>query len=353
MEKIDLRKLNNKELFFVRKQVVRLKEKGITGQEILELTGVTPNRASEIWSKYRKEGVAGLKPKTSGVKRGEGTLLTPQQESQIRRAIIDKTPDQMKIGGCLWTRQSISEYIKRAHGVKLSLRCVTNYLQRWGLTCQRPTKRAYAQDDVRVRRFMTEEYPTIKERAQRENADIYWGDETGVGNQENYQRGFAPKGTPPVLAYETKREHVNMISAINNYGSVRFMLYRETMTQQRLIGFLTRLIHDVPRKVFLILDNLRVHHGRLLQKWLGERTEKIEIFFLPPYSPELNPDEYLNHALKRDVHSGKHPRTCDDIIHKVHSFMRRLQHHKDRVRSFFRHPRVAFASLDSYCLVPE
>ena len=339
--------MDKKELYFVRKQVVRLKEKGLTGQEILEFTGVTPNRASEIWSKYRKEGTAGLKPKTSGVKKGERTLLKPLQEREIRNAIIDKTPDQLKIGGCLWTRQSISEYIRRAYGVKLSLRCVTNYLQRWGLSCQRPTKRAYAQDDVRVRRFMAEEYPAIKARAQRENAEIYWGDETGVSNQENYQRGFAPKGTPPILAYETKREHVNMISAINNYGSVRFMLYRETMTQRRLIEFLRRLVHDAPRKVFLILDNLRVHHGKLVQKWLGERTEKIEIFYLPPYSPELNPDEYLNHALKRDVHSGKHPYSFSQIVHKVQSFMRRLQHHKDRVTAFFRHRKLAFITANS------
>lgn len=342
MEKIDLRKLNGRELFFVRRQVVRLKEKGMTGLEILELTGVTPNRASEIWSLYRREGMSGLRPKASGHKKGDGALLSPAEEREIRKAIIDKTPDQMKIGGCLWTRQTISDYIARAHGKKLSLRCITNYLKRWGLTCQRPTKRAFAQDDVRVNRFMKEEYPAIAKQAKQENAEIYWGDETGIANQENYQRGFAPKGTPPVLGYETKQERVNMISAINNYGSVRFMIFQETMTQKRLIEFMGRLIHDAPRKVFLILDNLRVHHGKLVQKWLSERKEKIEIFFLPPYAPEYNPDEYLNHALKRDVHSGRHPRTLKDIIHKTQSFMRRLQHHKEYVRAFFRHPKLAY-----------
>lgn len=342
MKKLDLRKLDTKELYFVRKQVVRLKEKGMTGAEILELTGVTANRASEIWTRYQRGGLASLKPRQSGSKKGDRMLLTPTEEQEIRKAIIDKTPDQLKMGGCLWTRQSISEYIARTHRKKLSLRCITNYLKRWGLTCQRPTKRAFSQDDVRVNRFMKEEYPAIRKRAQQENAEIYWGDETGISNQENYQRGFAPKGNPPVLSFETKRERVNMISAINNYGSVRFMIFHDTMTQQRLIEFMGRLVHDTPRKVFLILDNLRVHHGKLVQKWLAEHEEKIELFFLPPYAPECNPDEYLNHALKRDVHSGKHPRTIKDILHKTHSFMRRLQHRKQAVRAFFRHPKLAY-----------
>lgn len=342
MEKLDLRKLGVRELYFVRKQVVRLKEQGKTGEEILELTGVTANRASEIWTLFKREGIAALKPKSGGRKKGAGMLLTPSEECTIRNTIIDKTPDQIKMGGCLWTRQTISEYIARTYRKALSLRCITNYLKRWGLTCQRPTKRAYSQDDVRVNRFMKEEYPAIRERARQENAEIYWGDETGISNQENYQRGFAPRGIPPVLAYETKRERINMISAINNYGSVRFMIFHENMTQQRLIEFMTRLTHDATRKVFLILDNLRVHHGKLVQKWLATHEEKIELFFLPPYAPEYNPDEYLNHALKRDVHSGKHPRTVKEIVHKTHSFMRRLQHRKDSVSAFFRHPKLAY-----------
>ena len=132
-----------------------------------------------------------------------------------------------------------------------------------------------------------------------------------------------------------------------NKGSVRFMVYDGTMTQQRLLEFLRRLVNDSPRKVFLILDNLRVHHGKMVAQWLEVNKDKIEVFFLPPYSPEINPDEYLNHALKLDVHSGKHPRTKKDLVHKVHPFMRRLQHRSYRVSAFFLHKKLAF--LNSYC----
>lgn len=342
MEKTDLRKLSNDELYAVRKQVVRLKKLEKSGAEIEELTGVNISAVSRIWNAFLKGGLAGIKPKKSGRKKGVNILLTPEQEREIRKTLIDKTPDQVKMAGMLWTRQRIAEYVKRVYQVKLSLQCVSNYMSRWGLTCQRPTKRAYAQDDVRVKSFKEQEYPAIAAQAKKENADIYWGDETGVCNTANYERGYAPKGQPPVLKVETRKERVNMISAITNQGSVRFMVYEGSMTQQRLLIFLRRLVSDAPRKVFLILDNLRVHHGKLVAAWLKENKDKIEVFFLPPYSPEINPDEYINNALKHDVHSNEHPRTSKDLIHKIHSFMRRLQHRKEKVRAFFRHKKLDF-----------
>jgi transposase len=341
MERINLRKVNADEMFTIKKQVVRLKELGKRGAEIEELTGVNESAVSRIWQTYLREGTAGIKPKKSGRKPDDGRKLNADQEREIRRAIIDKTPDQLKLAGCLWTRQKISDYINQIYGVCLALNSITYYLKRWGLTCQRPTKRAYAQDDVRVKSFQEKEYPAIAARAKNENADIFWGDETGVCNTANYERGFSLKGQPPVLKVETKRECVSMISAITNKGSVRFMLY-ETMTQQTLIDFLRRLVSDALRKVFLILDNLRVHHGKIVAQWLEKNRDRIEVFFLPPYSPELNPVEYLNHALKVDVQSGKHPRKKSDLIHKIHSFMRRIQHRGHMVRSFFRHRKLRF-----------
>ena len=180
------------------------------------------------------------------------------------------------------------------------------------------------------------------ERAAKENAVVYWGDETGVSNRETVERGFAPKGHPPVLPVETKRERVNMISAISSQGSVRFMVYRESMDQRRLIQFMQRLVHTSDRKVFLILDNLKVHHGKLVSAWLEKHREKVEVFFLPPYAPECNPDEYLNHALKLSVHSGQLPYTAEDISHKIHSFMRSLQRNPLRVSRFFLHPCLSY-----------
>ena len=120
-----------------------------------------------------------------------------------------------------------------------------------------------------------------------------------------------------MLPVETKRQRVNMISAISSQGKVRFMVYQDTMNQQRLIRFMQRLVRASEQKVFLILDNLKVHHGKLAAAWLEKHKDKIEVFFLPPYAPEYNPDEYLNHALKIFVHSGQLPYTVEEISLKI------------------------------------
>ena len=145
-----------------------------------------------------------------------------------------------------------------------------------------------------------------------------------------------------MLPVETKRQRVNMISAISSQGKVRFMVYQDTMNQQRLIRFMQRLVRASEQKVFLILDNLKVHHGKLAAAWLEKHKDKIEVFFLPPYAPEYNPDEYLNHALKIFIHSGQLPYTVEEISHKILSFMRKLQHQPQLVSKFFRSPMLSY-----------
>ncbi len=342
MEYIDLRKLNRDELATVRRQVIRLKKKGMKGKEIESVTGVRMNRISEIWLAYKKGGDKAIIPQKSGRKDGMCTLLSKQQEKEIREIIIDKTPDQMRMSFALWTRQAICDLIKRKYNIDISLRSMTNYLKKWGFTCQRPTKKAYSQDDIKVNRFMKEEYPKISKRAIQEDAEIYWGDETGVSNQEYYQRGFSPKGVTPVMKVESKHERINMISAITGRGTLRFMIYEGGMNQKLLINFMKRLVKDSKRKVFFILDNLKVHHGKQVTEWLNKNKDRIEVFFIPPYSPELNPDEYLNHVLKKDVHSGTVPRTKKDLHHKTESFLRRMQHNGEKIKKLFCHPKLQY-----------
>ena len=248
----------------------------------------------------------------------------------------------MKFSFALWTREAVCQLVEQKYGITFSLRCATNYLKRWGMTCQRPTKRAYRQDNMKVEKFKRDTYPAIKARALAENGEIYWGDETGIDNHEHYQRGFAIKGNPPVIPIESKRERVNIVSAINNYGTLRFMFYDENMTQQRFIEFMERLVADAKGKVFLIVDNLKVHYGKIVTKWLAENKDEIELFFIPPYSPELNPDEYLNHALKLNVHRGVPPRTKSDITQKATRFMNNLKANTEKVRAFFHHNNIAY-----------
>jgi transposase len=349
MENIETnaKKLSPNEQYEIRKTIIRLLRKGIAPNEVADTVGVSRSHVYATKKAYEEKGVAAIKPQQRGRKMGEKRLLTPAQEKEIREIIIDKTPEQMKLSFALWTRKAIVDLAKRLYKVDLPLRTVTNYLDRWGFTCQRPTTKAYAQDDVKVKAFMVDEYPEIAKRATVENAEIYWGDETGINNQEYYIRGFSPKGVTPVMLKEAKHEKINMISAITGRGTARFMIYEDAMTQQRFIEFMGRLVHDAQHKVFFIVDNLKVHHGKMVQAWLKNHKDKIEVFYLPSYSPELNPDEYLNHSLKQDVHSGTRPRTKKELHRRTESYMRRLQHNPEKVRNLFRHPKLSYLVLSN------
>lgn len=213
-------------------------------------------------------------------------------------------PDQLKLRYALWTREAVQQLMAQETGVKIAIRTLGEYLKRWGFTVQKPKKRAYEQRPAEVRQWLDQEYPAIHARAKAENAEIYWGDDTGLRSDSQHVRGYAPKGKTPVIRLNAKRESINLISALTNQGKVRFRVFDGTMNADILIDFMKRLIKDAKRKVFLILDNLRVHHAKVVKAWLAEHKDEIEVFYLPSYSPELNPDEYMNCDLKAGVHGA-------------------------------------------------
>jgi transposase len=343
MEKTDVRKVKKEVQQALRDQVVRLRKKGKTNKDIAEFLGMSAPQSSRIWQKYVRGGKDEIALGIRGRRHGEKRSLTEEQERHVQKLIVDKTPDQLTFPFALWTREAVRQLIGRQHGIDMPIRTVGEYLKRWGFTPQKPIKRAKEQNSAAVEQWLKNEYPNIAQTAKKEKAHVYWGDETGVQNEANRVRGYGPKGKTPVLTVTAKRAHISMISAITNEGKVRFMVYREAMTQAKLITFMGRLIRDTGRKVYLILDNLKVHHGKKVVEWLTKHKEKIAVFYLPSYSPELNPDEYLNGDLKTRVHSGTYAGSESDLQHKTQSFMRMLVKRPHRVRSYFHHPLVAYA----------
>jgi transposase len=296
-----------------------------------------------LWHKYVRGGKKEVLLGTRGRRHGEKRTLTEGQEREVQRLIGDKTPDQLKFPFALWTREAVRLLIGRRYGIDMPVRTVGEYLKRWGFTPQKPVKRVKEQNSEAVARWLKTEYPKVAAMAKKEKAEIYWGDETGVQNEANRIRGYGPKGKTPLLRVTAKRAHISMVSAITNEGKVRFMIYREAMTQAKLIAFMGRLARDAGRKVYLILDNLKAHHGKKVAEWLEKNKKKITVLYLPSYSPEMNPDEYLNGDLKSRVHSGTLPGTETELKQKTQSFMRMLVKRPHRVKSYFGHPMVAYA----------
>lgn len=339
-EKIDTRKLPREVIEEKRRQAHKLRKRGLTQAEIGEIVGAHANTVGR-WLKLNQKH---LKVNHGGRKTGEGRRLTAEQETKIQQLIIDKTPDQLKMDYALWTRKAVMELIKQETGKSMPVRTVGDYLKRWGMTPQKPVKKAYEQNTKAVQKWLDDEYPEIKTRAKQEGAEIYWGDETGMRNDSQHERGYAPQGKTPIVRLNAKRTSTNMISAVTNQGKVRFKVFDGSMNVDIMIDFCKRLIKSAQRKVYLIVDNLRVHHAKLFKSWLAEHREEIEVFYLPSYSPELNPDEYLNCDLKAGVHSGKPARSKEQLKSKVVSHMRMLQKKPKRVAKYFEHSKISYAA---------
>lgn len=280
-----------------------------------------------------------------GVRHGERRSLSQAQEVLIRTLMTDKMPDQLKLGFALWTRDAVRELIRQRCRLDMPIRTVGEYLKRWGYTPQHPLQKAYQQKPEVVSvgwKPNTRESPSVpRQKAQKSSG----GEETGLRSDSHAGRSYAPAGQTPVRQVSGSLLATNMISTVTNRGKLRSMLYRETLTADVLSRFLCRLVRDAQgRKVFLILDNLRVHRSKEVRGWLEERKEQIELFFRPAYAPELNPDEYLNGDFKQQVRTGLPARNQDELESRVRSVMKRLQLRPRRIQLHFWHPKIAYAA---------
>ena len=342
MQKTDARKLDNPTRIYLKSRAKEIQNAGHSYLEISTILGVHPTTIAR-WL-HPEKGTHKKTYKKRGRKCGEQRTLNTTQEKEIRELIRDKTPEQLKLPFALWTRKSVRDLMYHRTGIMIPIRTVGEYLSRWGYTPQRPLKKAYEQRPAEVKKWLEVAYPLVQARAKQEKAEIHWGDETGVTNELNYGRSYSPIGVTPVAYVQAKRLSTSMISTITNQGKVRFMIYKGGMNVAIFKQFLQRLIKDAGRKIFLIVDNLRVHHAKVLSEWLEANKDLIELFFLPSYSPERNPDEYLNNDLKTGLSARQHPKTSEALLGNIVSHMRKLQKSPKHVMRFFEHPSVKYAA---------
>ena len=245
----------------------------------------------------------------------------------------------------LWSREAVGQLIEQEYDIKLPVRGVGKYLARWGFTPQKPIKRAYEQNPVAVQAWLEGEYPAIEQRARAEGGEIHWGDETALVNTDVRGRSYAPAGkTPVAMAVGGTRQKLSMIATVTNQGKTRWMIIDEAFNSDKLIEFLEALVKDAGKKVFLILDNLRVHHSKPVKAWAAERRDKIELFYLPSYSPELNPEERLNADLKHAIGTKVPVRTKAKLKLAATEHMLNLEQSPERIKKFFQDPRVKYAA---------
>jgi transposase len=261
-----------------------------------------------------------------------------------RNKIKDKYPDQLKLDFALWTREAVRQCIKQEYGLEMPIRTVGEYLKRWGFTPQRPLKCAYERNPKAVEEWLERTYPAVKSRAKEEKADIYWGDETTVKASDVRGRGYAPAGQTPAVNRAQKREDVSMVSAITNKGKVFWKLHEGSIDSEKFKDFAERLVHGKKRKTFLVLDNAKTHHSKILAEWAERNAQRIELFCLPAYSPDLNPGEHLNADLKYGVGSKTPRKTREALQEAAEDHMNMLRCTPQRIVSHFLDPAIKYAS---------
>jgi transposase len=340
----DFRKLDPAAQAEARRIAVAMVKSGRTRKATAEAVGVNRRFVGAWVAAEQAQGPAALASKTRGRRPGEQKALTWEEERKVRKLVADTCPDQLKLPFALWTREAVAVLIERKTTKRLSLKVVGRYLKSWGMTPQRPMRRATERNEAAVRQWLREDYPAIAERAKAEGAEIQWADETGISNQANYGRSYAPAGQTPVIPRPAARFSQSMISSVTNRGEVRFMIYDGALNVAIFLKFLARLIRGRKHKLFLIVDNLRVHRAKAVTAWAAEHSDVIELFYLPPYAPDTNPDELLNNDLKQAIAKRRTPRTKAALRDDVASHMRDLRRRPAKVRSFFQHPTVRYAA---------
>jgi len=343
MEKTDFRTLPKEAREAIKIKVLKAVKSGMTQKKASSVFGVGVKTIC-IWFKLAKLNNGKIvKEKVRGRKKGMKRTLSPEQEKFIQKCIIDKHPEQYKFPFALWTRQAVKELIKDQLKIDMPVRTVGDYLKRWNFTPKKPVKLAYEQQPDKVKEWLDKDYPEIRKQAKKEDAEILWCDETGISTESNTCRGYSPKGKKSVVKVSAKRFSLSMISAITNEGQMRYMIYKGGMKTPIFIDFLRRLTYKAKRKKYVIVDNLKVHHAKAVTAWINKHSDKISIFYLPPYTPERNPDEYVNQDLKSDLSKKPKPRSEEKLKSNLRSHMKIVQKNTEKVKSFFNHKMVLYA----------
>jgi transposase len=353
MEKENARKRTLEQLHERRKQVVRLHKKAIKTMQIVSMTGLSYLAVRATIELFEAGVWSAIRLTSRGRARGDGRCRSKIEEDTIRRIIIDKRPEQLKMDFFLWSRAAVGQLIEQEYGIKLHIRSVGKYLARWGFTPQKPVRRAYGQSPEAVQAWLEGEYPGIEQRARQEGAEIHKGDETALVNTDIRGRNFSQAGkTPVAMTVCGTREKISMIATVTNQRKTHWMIIDDAFDAEKLIEFLAALIKDAGEKVFLILDNLRVHHSKIVKAWVAARKDQIELFYLPSYdlrkstwgSPQLNPEERLNADLKQEMGKRVPVRSKAKLREVTSAHMAMSENNPERVSCCFQDRRVKYAA---------
>jgi len=340
----DARQLSDDALQILRLRALRGIELGFSEVDLAQLLGVCHETISRWWTSYCADGLDSLPGGRTGRPLGSGRSLSDPQADRIKELIDNHSPADLGIAHALWTRRAVRDLIRKEFAIELAERTVGQYLRRWGYTSKKPARHSRKQRPDEVERWLKETYPAIEALAVEEDGEILWTDEVGVDADHHPGCGYAREGTRATVEVPGPHIRVNQITAVSNEGTVRFMTYKGSLNAAVFLVFLNKLIEGATRKIFLIADRLQAHKTPEVMAWIEAHKDRIEVYYLPPYSPERNPVEYLNNDMKGEVNKAGLPDDRGTLHASILTFMNKLARVPTHVISYFLHPKVQYAA---------
>src|ERR1022692_590817 len=342
MHKDDARKLDHATLEALRIRAVRSVQDGSSPEDVARTLRVTPRAMYRWLALYRRGGWNELKAKPIA---GRPPKLDGGMLKWLYNTVTQKNPLQLRFQFALWTREMVAELIERKYGIRLARNSVGRLLAQLGITPQKPLYRAMERDETLVNKWLKTEYPKIRTMAKAQGADIYFGDAAHIRSDHHAGRTWSKKGETPIVETTGARHGMSLISAISSRGHMRFMIKQQGGVNAAVfIEFLKRLIAGAERTIFLIVDRGPAHIARNTRAFVESLNGSLRLFYLPPYSPDRNPDELVWKHLKADTVGRMAITSKDDFKAKVRSSMRQLQNNPEKISSFYQKPSLRYAA---------
>lgn len=350
---MDNRNISLGQLSILREKAVNaVIKKQLTQKEASKVFGFSSTSMTKYMAEYRAIGKDSFCYKKPGSKEGNKTKIPLEEMQKLAQLLTSKTPDELGLPYTLWNSKVVAYYIYETYGIQYHDRSIRKIMTKLGFTSQKPIKLAYQRDPKKIEEWLSTTYPAIKVRASQEGARIYWGDEMGIQSTDNRGSTYGLKGITPMIKKTGSRFKCNMLAAISPQGFMNWTVFEDNFTAETFVHFLGRLIKQTKQKVFLIVDNHKVHHAKRVLNYVNERKDKIELFYLPPYCPEMNPQELVNQDVKAHCNNFKTLRNIEHLTINVRYYLSKIQFDEFKIMSFFKKDEVKYAAWNHNYLVP-